>query len=111
MTGAGDHYRHDMRAMGTAFDTPAATDGPATARSFILVTPDGERTMNTYLGACQGLSTADVEADKVRTASITYLGRLPVGSAGCKGRFPQGRRDRPWRGQPCGADPVGFLLC
>ncbi|KPQ08768.1 MAG: ribokinase family sugar kinase [Saliniramus fredricksonii] len=71
--GAGDHYRHDMRAMGTAFDTPAATDGPATARSFILVTPDGERTMNTYLGACQGLSTADVEAEKVRAAAITYL--------------------------------------
>ena len=52
---------------------PAATDGPATARSFILVTPDGERTMNTYLGACQGLSTADVEAEKVRAAAITYL--------------------------------------
>lgn len=70
---AGDHYRHDMRATGVAFDSVAAEDGPATARSFILVTPDGERTMNTYLGACQGLSTVDVDADVVRSAKIVYL--------------------------------------
>lgn len=70
---AGEHYRHDMRATGVAFDSTAAEDGPATARSFILVTPDGERTMNTYLGACQGLSAADVEADLVRSAKIVYL--------------------------------------
>jgi sugar/nucleoside kinase (ribokinase family) len=70
---AGDHYRHDMRATGVAFDSVAAEDGPATARSFILVTPDGERTMNTYLGACQGLSAADVDADTVRSAKIVYL--------------------------------------
>ncbi len=70
---AGAHYRHDMRSTGVSFDTPAAQDGPATARSFILVTPDGERTMNTYLGACQGLSAADVDADLVRSARIVYL--------------------------------------
>jgi sugar/nucleoside kinase (ribokinase family) len=70
---AGDHYRHDMRATGVAFDSAAAEEGPATARSFILVTPDGERTMNTYLGACQGLSAADVEAEVVRSAKIVYL--------------------------------------
>src|SRR6056297_2793844 len=66
-------YRHDLNATGVRFETASAEDGPATARSFILVTPDGERTMNTYLGACQGLSTADVEAEKVRAAAITYL--------------------------------------
>jgi sugar/nucleoside kinase (ribokinase family) len=54
-------FRHDMRAQGVAFDTPPAPDGPATARSFILVTPDGERTMNTYLGACVNFTTADVD--------------------------------------------------
>lgn len=70
---AGAHYRHDMRAQGVVFDTPAATDGPATARSFILVTPDGERTMNTYLGACQGLTSADVDEETVRSAGIVYL--------------------------------------
>jgi len=66
-------YRHDLRAQGVAFDTPAATDGPATARSFIIVTPDGERTMNTYLGACQGLSAADVDEATVKRAGIVYL--------------------------------------
>jgi sugar/nucleoside kinase (ribokinase family) len=50
-----------------------ASEGPATARSFILVTPDGERTMNTYLGACQGLSARDLDENAVRAAKIVYL--------------------------------------
>jgi sugar/nucleoside kinase (ribokinase family) len=66
-------YRHDLTAIGVAFDTAAATDGPTTARCLIAVTPDGQRSMNTYLGACQGLSAVDVEADAVRAASIVYL--------------------------------------
>lgn len=66
-------FRHDMRAQGVAFDTPAAKDGPATARSFILVTPDGERTMNTYLGACVNLTTADVDAGVVSSSSVLYM--------------------------------------
>lgn len=69
----GAHYRHDMRAIGVAFDTEAAVDGPATARSFIFVTPDGERTMNTYLGACQNLGPADVDPDLVRKSAVIYL--------------------------------------
>jgi sugar/nucleoside kinase (ribokinase family) len=69
----GGIYRHDMRAQGVAFDTPAASDGPATARSFILVTPDAERTMNTYLGACVNLSTADVDAEIVKATAVTYM--------------------------------------
>ena len=69
----GEIYRHDMRAQGVAFDTPAAASGPATARSFILVTPDGERTMNTYLGACVNLSIADVEKSVVEAAQVTYM--------------------------------------
>lgn len=66
-------YRHDMRSQGVRFDTPAAEDGPATARSFILVTPEGERTMNTYLGACGNLTTADIDADVVSSARVTYM--------------------------------------
>ena len=66
-------FSHDIRATGVHFGSDAATDGPATARSFILVTPDGQRSMNTYLGACQGLNTADVEAEVVRASAITYL--------------------------------------
>lgn len=69
----GGIYRHDMRAQGVAFDTPAAKEGPATARSFILVTPDAERTMNTYLGACVNLSTADIDAEIVKSSAVTYM--------------------------------------
>ena len=66
-------YRHDLVSQGVAFDTPFAIEGPATARSFIIVTPDGERTMNTYLGACQRLTVADVDASAVENADIIYL--------------------------------------
>jgi sugar/nucleoside kinase (ribokinase family) len=69
----GKLYRHDLTSLGVAFDTPAATEGAATARSFIMVTPDGERTMNTYLGACQGLTMADVDTKAVENADIIYL--------------------------------------
>jgi sugar/nucleoside kinase (ribokinase family) len=66
-------YTRDLGAVGVAFDVKPAPDGPATARSFILVTPDGERTMNTYLGACQNLTPADVNPHAVRAARIVYL--------------------------------------
>jgi sugar/nucleoside kinase (ribokinase family) len=69
----GKLYRHDLTSLGVAFDTAAAAAGPATARSFIIVTPDGERTMNTYLGACQGLTAADVDPKAVEKADIIYL--------------------------------------
>lgn len=69
----GQLFTHDLRATGVHFPTDAAETGPATARSFILVTPDGQRSMNTYLGACQGLGPDDVEADVVRASAITYL--------------------------------------
>jgi len=66
-------YAHDIRSAGVAFDTAAATDGPATGCSYILVTPDGERTMNTYLGAAQELSAADIDENEIAAASIVYL--------------------------------------
>lgn len=69
----GHLFTHDLRATGVHFPTDAAALGPATARSFILVTPDGQRSMNTFLGACQGFEPDDVEADVVRASSITYL--------------------------------------
>ncbi|MCA0431648.1 MAG: adenosine kinase [Proteobacteria bacterium] len=69
----GEIYRHDMKAQGVHFATPAAGDGPATARSFILVTPDSERTMNTYLGACVNLTTADIDEKVVKAARVTYM--------------------------------------
>jgi len=69
----GKIYAHDMRAQGVQFESKPATDGPATARSFILVTPEGERTMNTYLGACVHLTVADVDEKIVSAAKVTYM--------------------------------------
>lgn len=69
----GDVFRHDITAIGVDFPTKGATDGVATARCFILVTPDGERTMSTYLGACQALSADDIDEAAVKDAAVTYL--------------------------------------
>ena len=69
----GEVYRHDLTAQGVRFETPAATSGPATARCLILVTPDGQRTLNTYLGACVALGPEDIDPDLVGAAQITYL--------------------------------------
>jgi sugar/nucleoside kinase (ribokinase family) len=66
-------FGHDIRAAKVAFDTRPASDGPATARSYILVTPDGERTMNTYLGAAQNLYASDIDPKQIADAAITYL--------------------------------------
>jgi sugar/nucleoside kinase (ribokinase family) len=66
-------YTHDIRAAGVAFQTKPATDGPATGCSYILVTPDGERTMNTYLGAAQELMPGDIDAAQVAASTIVYL--------------------------------------
>src|SRR5215468_2754512 len=66
-------FAHDIRAAGVGFETPPASDGPSTARCYILVTPDGERTMNTYLGAAQDLHPNDIDADVIAATEITYL--------------------------------------
>jgi sugar/nucleoside kinase (ribokinase family) len=69
----GHFYRHDFHALGIAFPTAALTDGTPTARSMILITPDGERTMNTNLAACLELTPEDIDRETVEGASITYL--------------------------------------
>jgi sugar/nucleoside kinase (ribokinase family) len=69
----GKLYTHDIRAAGVAFDTRPASDGPATGCSYILVTDDGERTMNTYLGAAQELMPSDIDAAEIAAAKIVYL--------------------------------------
>jgi adenosine kinase len=66
-------FAHDIRAAGVAFATPPASAGPSTARCYVLVTPDGERTMNTYLGAAQDLHPNDIDADAIAAARIIYL--------------------------------------
>ena len=70
----GGVFRHDIHSLGIDFASqPVEAGGPPTATSMILVTPDGERTMNTHLGACVLLDAADVDAGKVAAARITYL--------------------------------------
>jgi len=69
----GRAFTHDIRAAGVAFDTPPAADGAPTARCYVLVTPDGERTMNTYLGAAQDLHPNDIDAEMVAASAILYL--------------------------------------
>lgn len=69
----GDSYAHDMKGTGVHFETPRLNGGTPTARSMILITPDGERTMNTYLGACTEFGPADVDPDVVAASAITYM--------------------------------------
>lgn len=69
----GTIYTHDIRAQGVAFDTRPLTGEPPTARSMIFVTPDGERSMNTYLGACVELDSSDIEEEIVATSKLTYF--------------------------------------
>lgn len=71
--GLGRVFAHDIRAAGVAFATPPAAAGPSTGRCYVLVTPDGERTMNTYLGAAQDLHPGDIDADAIAAADIIYL--------------------------------------
>jgi len=66
-------FTHDIRAANVAFDTSPASGGPSTARCYIMVTPDGERTMNTYLGAAQDLKPGDIDETQVTNAAVTYL--------------------------------------
>ena len=66
-------FTHDIRAVGVEYSTPPAQDGPATARCLVLVTPDAQRTMSTYLGAATGLRAEDVDDSLVTRSRVTYL--------------------------------------
>jgi sugar/nucleoside kinase (ribokinase family) len=69
----GQIFGHDIRASGVSFETTPLFEGPSTARCYILVTPDGQRTMNTFLGAAQDLHPNDIDEATVAAAAITYL--------------------------------------
>ena len=69
----GEAFRHDITALGVAFHTPPTKSGPPTATSLILVTPDAQRTMQTFLGACVELGPDDIDEDLIAAARITYL--------------------------------------
>jgi len=69
----GKVFRHDLTAAGVTFDTTALVNGPSTARCLIFVTPDAQRTMTTYLGACIELGPNDVDSQVVADSKVTYL--------------------------------------
>jgi len=69
----GDAYAADLQEIGVDFATAAATEGAPTARCLIFVTPDAERTMQTYLGACVDLAPGDIDRDVVANSAVTYL--------------------------------------
>lgn len=69
----GQIFRHDIQAGGVQFDTKAATEGEPTASSMVLITPDAQRTMNTYLGACGGLTVDDIDEELIAGADIVYV--------------------------------------
>lgn len=69
----GQHFGHDIRAAGVEFHTVPSQEGPSTARCLILVTPDGERTLNTYLGACVELGPEDIDESLIARSKVVYL--------------------------------------
>jgi sugar/nucleoside kinase (ribokinase family) len=69
----GEVFAHDLRAVGVGYATPPATGGPSTGRCLIVVTPDAQRTMNTYLGASVQLGPPDVDGRLIARARILYL--------------------------------------
>lgn len=69
----GDTFAHDIRAAGVLFQTPPLTEGPGTARCLVMVSPDSQRTMSTYLGAAIELGPEDIDTDLVGRAKVTYL--------------------------------------
>ncbi len=102
-------FAHDIRSLGIRYETAPLADTPPTARSMILVTPDGERSMNTYLGACVELSPDDVVEEIVAAARVTYFEGYS-GPAARQGRDRGSREDRPRQRARGRDDAVGQFL-
>lgn len=69
----GKVFQHDLKALGVEFPTSAATHGAGTGRCLVYVTPDGERTMATYLGACGTLTKQDIDTSLIKRAKLLYI--------------------------------------
>src|SRR5215207_4543054 len=69
----GKIFTHDIRAVGVTYDTPPLTTGLPTARSLIFVTPDAQRTMQTFLGACTQLGPEDVNMAHITASRVVYM--------------------------------------
>jgi sugar/nucleoside kinase (ribokinase family) len=89
----GGIFRHDIRSQGVAYETAPAMEGAPTARCLILVTPDGERTMNTFLGASVGLTPEDLDAPMLGAARIVYLEGYLFDKEEAKAAFRQAAKE------------------
>ena len=89
----GGIFRHDIRSQEVAYETAPATEGAPTARCLILVTPDGERTMNTFLGASVGFTPEDVDAAMLGAARIVYLEGYLFDKEEAKAAFRQAAKE------------------
>jgi sugar/nucleoside kinase (ribokinase family) len=85
----GEIFIHDIRSLGVEFLTPARTGGEPTGRCLILVTPDAQRTMNTFRGAAHELDAGALDADQIRGAAILYLEAYLWRSAGPRAAMEQ----------------------
>lgn len=87
----GQIFRHDIQAQGVAYETAPLVGGAPTATSIILISPDGERTMNTHLGACVTLAPEDIVEETVAASAVTYVeGYLwdpPLAKDACRRAF------------------------
>jgi sugar/nucleoside kinase (ribokinase family) len=88
----GEVFRHDLRAVGVAFDTAPSRHGPPTARCLIMVTPDAQRTMSTFLGACRELGPEDIDEVLIAASKVTYLEGYLWDPAGAKEAFLKASR-------------------
>jgi len=95
---------------GLPFETRPAADGPATGCSYILVTPDGERTMNTYLGAAQELMPADIDAAQVAASALLYLEGYLWDPTNAKEAFVKASTIAHGAGPSGRADAIGLIL-
>ena len=69
----GQVFIHDVQTLGVAFPASIANDGPPTGRCLVLVTPDAQRSMSTFLGAAQNLTPDDIDDDVIKSSAITYM--------------------------------------
>ena len=83
--GLGEIFTHDLRSTGVVYTTPPGDSGPPTARCLVIITPDAERTMSTYLGTAGEMRAADVDPDLVASARITYVEGYLVGLPSAEG--------------------------
>jgi sugar/nucleoside kinase (ribokinase family) len=69
----GEVFIHDIKSLGVHFPAKPATSGAPTGRCLIIVTPDAQRSMSTFLGAAQKLTADDIDAETIRAAAVTYM--------------------------------------